>query len=190
MHPAKFNEILSRHFSNFIISRVTPTCNIYFLTITFAPAGGKSRRRADDLGQNGKFELAQFGRLYNFTARKLVGRNYNRPYLRDRQPTCIGFIDAENSRLWKTAGAMSNLHVHSVWVLDKADSEKFEAFVDFCGPEQDMWRSLDIDSIDVKRIESSSKRDIEQVIRYSSKLLGYNNALLEVGEDFVVYPQS
>lgn len=188
-NPHRLNEAYAAHFKNWFTNNHTISKQAYFVTITFEhEARRRQRRQAEGLSQ-GSFEWDAFNHLYNLTCRNLIGRNYHRSCNRSLLPHVAAFLDAEGTRHWRSAGDLTNLHFHSIWLIDESNVSQFEEAMNVNGSMGDGWRSLSFDEIDVKPIDTSTDDDVERAISYASKLMGFNNEHLSVGIDFEVYPK-
>ena len=133
--------------------------------------------------------MKAFDQLYNLTSRKLVGRNYHRSCNQHRLPHVLTCLDAEGSKFWRFAGQFENLHFHSIWLIDKSDASQFENVMSMSGSMGDVWRSLSFDEIEASAVNTSEDGQIERAVSYASKLVGFNNLHLTVGQDFEIYPR-
>ena len=198
--PHKLNAIYGSWFSDLIADRISgtglsspnaETPSVYFLTLTFQNTGDSRRRRLAEGQRDGKSEMDAFHHFYNRVCRKLIGRNYHRAIHADRLPTAIPFLDVEGSKFWGSIGEMANVHIHSLWVIEDDIAPAFEAMFDPSDFETSSFLGeLGFDGVDVQKIEASDLHRISKVTGYASKLIGFNNAALELSEDFRVYPIS
>jgi hypothetical protein len=157
--------------------------SVMFVTLTFK----RNRRRPLAEGEpQGSRELEMFNRLYGRVCRQLVGRNYHRSVYQDELPTALACLDAEGTRFWNSKGELENLHIHSMWVLRTDQIGAFRSCVErpiHCRPDD-----LEIDGIDIQGVDGKAFQSVARIASYSSKLIGFNRAELEIAEDFRVYP--
>ncbi len=131
--------------------------------------------------------MKAFDHLYNAICRKLIGRNYHRSCNRHRLPNVAAFLDAAGSRHWHRSGELSNIHLHTLWIMDDALTLPFREAMDMNRPMFDTWRSMSFDEIDVQEIDIEGNVSI--VVAYASKLIGFTNDDLSLGRDFEIYPR-
>lgn len=159
---------------------------ILFVTLTFERDGSGRRRRLAEGQSLGQEELFAFNHLYNRVCRKVVGRNFHRESHRDLLPTVLAFIDAEGSKFWSTLGKLTNLHIHSIWVMPATSADQLKATLNDHLARQN--GDVRFDAIDVREIEASDTQSVGRVAGYSSKLVGFNQCDLGIAEEFRVYP--
>jgi len=84
---------------------------------------------------------------------------------------------------------MANVHIHSLWVIDAEIACAFEAMFDASDFETSRFLGeLGFDGVDVQKIDATDLYRISKVTGYASKVIGFNNAALELAEDFRFYP--
>ncbi|WP_108461473.1 hypothetical protein [Devosia naphthalenivorans] len=188
-NPHRINEAYAEYFKSWFLEHASRGTKSYFVTLTFEhEAQRRQRRQAEGLSR-GAFEMKAFDHLYNLISRRLIGRNYHRSFNQLRLPRVAAFLDAEGSRHWRCDGELSNIHLHTVWIIEDALTASFEEAMNMNGPMIDAWRSLSFDEIDVREIDSGSEGDVSTVVAYASKLIGFTNNELSLGRDFEIYPR-
>ena len=184
--PNRLNEVYSTWFLTSVTQSLSEQENqtgqeqsVLFVTITFKRS---IRPKGEPPGQA---ELDAFSHVYNRVCRATIGRNFNRPSKQSLLPRVLAFIDAEGSRFWRTGGDLTNLHIHSIWTVPRAESKRIEATI---SGQVGIPGDMVIDAIDIQEIERTASRSLRTICSYSSKLIGFNNSKLVIGEDFRSYP--
>jgi hypothetical protein len=196
--PWKINQAYSAWFNQLISDRLSETgpdgrcpdpLNGYFVTITFDQYGNDRRRRVAAGHPLGTYEMDAFDVLYNMVCRKLIGRNYNRECNASRLPFALSFLDAEGSKFWCSTGDMTNLHIHSVWLVPSNKSDDFKALLGApTGHGTMKTLLLGIDAIDVRLVGLDTPKAVERVTSYASKLIGFEHEELPLSQSFKIYP--
>lgn len=186
-NPHKINEAYSQFFIEWACKNLTASRVALLVTTTFEhEASGRRRRETEGL-PIGAYERTAFKHLYNLACRSVVGSNYNRPSKRDQLPRVAAFLDSEGTKFWRRAGEFEGIHIHSVWIIEANEVEAIKTAIDLAGQNSDFFRALGFDAIDIKAIEPTDD-DLARVVRYASKMLGFNSRDLKMGMDFEVYP--
>jgi hypothetical protein len=186
-NPHRINKAYADYFNSWFQNHASSSSKAFFVTLTFErEAQRRQRRQAEGLSQ-GAFEMKAFDHLYNAICRKLIGRNYHRSCNRHRLPNVAAFLDAAGSRHWHRSGELSNIHLHTLWIMDDALTLPFREAMDMNRPMFDTWRSMSFDEIDVQEIDIEGNVSI--VVAYASKLIGFTNDDLSLGRDFEIYPR-
>jgi hypothetical protein len=191
--PRTISRAYSDWFEELIIENIgdpsSSAKSIFFVTLTFKNEGSRSRRRLAEGNEHGRLEMDAFHHVYNRVCRRLIGRNFHRESHRDQLPMAVPFLDAQGSKFWRSVGDLRGLHIHSIWIVDKERSDEFHAT--FEGLKSAVFFDrVEIDAIDVQRVDVDDRNAIAKVISYSSKMVGFNNRDLRVAEDFRVYPMA
>ena len=187
-NPHRINDAYADFLTDWLFERLSPTKKTYFVTLTFEhEAQRRQRRQAEGLSA-GAYEMKAFDHLYNLISRKLVGRNYHRRSHEHRLPHVATFLDAEGSRHWRSSGELTNLHFHSIWIVEGSDATVFEDVMTLNGSLADARPSLSFDAIDVRQFDLNNEGECKRVMAYASKLTGFNNQNLSLGRDFEIYP--
>lgn len=185
--PHDINQAYSKFFLDWAAEHLTETRQALLITTTFDHES-QMRRRRETVGlDQGSYEKTAFQHLYNVTARQLVGSNYNRPSKRSQLPNVATFLDAEATKFWRTVGDFRNVHLHSIWIVETDKIEMLKRTLDLKGRNGGYLQALGFDAIDIRAI-GTSDTDLNRVVTYASKLLGFNSESLNLGMDFEIYP--
>jgi len=146
------------------------------------------RRRRETAGLSiGTYEMNAFHHLYNKTARRVVGPNYNRPSKRELLPKVACFLDSEGTKFWRCAGEAKNVHQHSIWIINKGDIAALKDALDMMGRDGYHFRDSGFDAIDVREVGDGDD-DLSRVVKYAAKLIGFDTRELQLGVGFEIYP--
>jgi hypothetical protein len=162
--------------------------NALLVTLNYDKKELGRRKPASDVSPTDRSpEFDALDLFYKRACRKLLGSNYARR--RPEQPLMIAAADVNGTRYWKSAGAVENVHLHTIWVFRPGQVNGFE---EWCQGLSEgafglgvVFRQIDVRTIEAMAIDGKVP---SRVSGYVSKFLGFNAETMAIGEDVAIYP--
>ncbi len=136
----------------------------------------------------GSVEMVQFNHFYNMVCRSILGPNYNKKPPNEK-PLSIVCLDANGSRYWKEMGELSNIHLHSIWVM-KPDT--VDHLMSIREKALKMDQAFDFKQIDVRgyKPENFKEDSLKTLISYTMKFDRFNQKTADISDTFMKYPKN
>lgn len=159
--------------------------SLKFITFNFDNNSILIRKNINAETMIGDIQFNQLHHFYNLFCREIFGRDYLK-ISPAQKPMCFASLDVNGTRYWREMGEFSNIHLHTIWMIDPNDMQHFLSVRD----KALQANQFDFKQIHIRNLDNSGdiEENIRNIVMYNLKFDRFNIEEADIENNFRLYP--